>query len=65
MLDGVYWYLRSSLTGGIGGSAVTTFIGLALAVILAGAVTWFLSTAVQRELTKALKAAPSATGDAS
>lgn len=65
VLDGVYWYLRSSLTGGIGGSAVTTFIGLALAVILAGAVTWFLSTAVQRELTKALKAAPSAQGDAS
>lgn len=65
LLDGVYWYLRSSLTGGISSGGIpTTWIGLALAVVLAAVVTWFLSNAVQRELARALKAAPSAPGDA-
>ena len=49
ILDGGYWYLRSSLTGGISGSA-TIWIGLILALVLAVAITWFLSNAVSREL---------------
>lgn len=63
-LDGLYWFMRSSLTGGIATTGIpTSWIGLILAVVLAGAVTWFLSTAVERELARALKAAPRAPGD--
>lgn len=64
VLDGVYWYLRSSLTGGFAGGIPTTWIGLGLAVVLAAVVTWFLSNAVARELARALKGAPSPEGDA-
>jgi protease PrsW len=65
VLDGVYWYLRTSLTGGVTGGISTSWIGLGLAVVLAGIITWFLSSTVQREIDQALKSAPSAPGDAS
>jgi protease PrsW len=52
VLNGGYWYLRSSLTGGISGVS-TTWVGLILALILAVVVTWFLSQAVSRELKRA------------
>jgi hypothetical protein len=60
VLDGGYWYLRSSLTGGLSGST-TIWIGLILALILAIAITWFLSNAVRRELAKASGGSTSAT----
>lgn len=64
LLDGVYWFLRTSLTGGIAtGGIPTTWIGLLLAVVLAAVVTWFLSNAVQREIARATKSGQSAQGD--
>ena len=52
ILDGVYWYLRSSFTGGFTGS-LTPWVGLVLAAVLAVGVTWFLASAVRRELARA------------
>ncbi|MEA2621361.1 MAG: protease PrsW [Chloroflexota bacterium] len=64
VLDGLYWFLRSSLTGGFATTGIpSNWIGLILAVILAVAVTWFLSNAVTRELRRVVKSGPSAQGD--
>jgi protease PrsW len=60
VLDGLFWYFRSSLSGGLQGGISTTWIGLVLAAILAGVVTWFLALAVRNELSRALKSAGSA-----
>ena len=60
ILDGGYWFLRSSLTGGISGIS-TIWVGLILALILAVAITWFLSNAVSRELAKASGGSTTAT----
>ena len=56
VLNGIFWYLRSSLSGGLQGGVSTTWIGLILAAILAGIVTWFLALAVRNELRRALSA---------
>jgi hypothetical protein len=48
----VFWFLRSSFTGGFTGTP-SIWVGLVLAAILAVAVTWFLSDAVRRELARA------------
>ena len=53
LLNGVFFYLRGTLTRAslsASGSGARTWIGLALAAVLAGAVTWILSRAVQRDL---------------
>lgn len=57
ILDGVYWYLRSSFAGGFAGSP-SLWVGLGLAAVLAIAVTWFLANAVRRELARASAAPP-------
>lgn len=54
ILDGVFWYLRSSLSSGLQGGVSTTWIGLIVAAILAAVVTWFLALAVRNELNRAL-----------
>ena len=56
VLNGIFWYLRSSLSGGLQGGISTTWIGLVLAAVLAGIVTWFLAMAVRNELRRALAA---------
>jgi len=56
VLNGIFWYLRSSLSGGLQSGVSTTWIGLILAAVLAGIVTWFLSLAVRNELRRALSA---------
>lgn len=53
ILDGLFWYLRTSFSGGFAG-LTATWVGLILAALLALAVTWFLSTAVSRELARAV-----------
>jgi RsiW-degrading membrane proteinase PrsW (M82 family) len=55
-LDGIYWVLRSSFSGGLAGP-VTTFGGLVLAIVLAAGVTAFLAISVQRELSQVLRGA--------
>lgn len=62
VLNGVFWYLRSSLSGGLQGGISTTWIGLIIAAVLAAVVTWFLALAVRNELNRALAAGTSATG---
>lgn len=62
VLDGIFWYLRSSLSGGLQGGISTTWIGLIVAAILAGVVTWFLALAVRNELRRALAAGTPAEG---
>jgi len=60
ILDGVFWYLRTSFSGGFVGLA-PTWVGFILAAALAVVVTWFLATAVRRELARAVgSAAPPA-----
>jgi RsiW-degrading membrane proteinase PrsW (M82 family) len=56
VLNGIFWYLRSSLSGGLQGGISTTWIGLILAAVLAGIVTWFLAMTVRNELRRALAA---------
>ena len=65
ILDGIFWYLRTSVTGGFLGGIPTTWIGLGLAVILAAAVTGFLARAVRQEVDQELGAVGAgATGSA-
>ena len=61
-LDGVFWYLRSSLSGGLQSGISTTWIGLILAGILAAVVTAFLAIAVRNELGRAFKGSGGAAG---
>jgi RsiW-degrading membrane proteinase PrsW (M82 family) len=56
VLNGIFWYLRSSLSGGLQSGISTTWIGLIVAALLAAVVTWFLGLAVRRELGRALAA---------
>ena len=58
ILDGLFWFLRTSFTGGIQGAISTSWIGLILAVILAAIVTWFLALSVRRELNRQLGTVP-------
>lgn len=60
-LNGVFWYLRTSLSGGLQGGISTTWIGLVIAAVLAAVVTWFLALAVRRELNRALAGGGTAT----
>jgi RsiW-degrading membrane proteinase PrsW (M82 family) len=61
VLNGLYFYLRSSFSGGAVGPIPNTFIGLALALLLAVAVTVVLVRVLERELRRARAAAiPSA-----
>src|SRR5688572_959586 len=57
-LDGLFWFFRTSFTGGLQGGISTSWIGLILAVILAAVVTWFLALAVRRELARQLGTVP-------
>lgn len=52
-LDGIYFWIRTSVTGGMVSGVPSNWIGLILAVILAAAVTWFLSRAVARAMSRA------------
>ena len=58
ILNGLFWFFRTSFTGGLQGTISTSWIGLILAVILAAVVTWFLALAVRRELNRQLGAVP-------
>ena len=63
VLDGIFWYLRSSLSGGLqSGGISTTWVGLILAGVLAAVVTVFLAIAVRDELSRAFKGAGGAPG---
>jgi protease PrsW len=53
VLDGLYWMLRATFTGGFA-ALTTTWAGLALAVLLAVGVTVFLARSVQRDLGRVL-----------
>ncbi len=55
VLDGIYWILRASVTGGLAG-LTSTWAGLVLAILLAVGVTGFLAIAVRRELAAAIDA---------
>jgi RsiW-degrading membrane proteinase PrsW (M82 family) len=56
VLDGIFWYLRTSVTGGFLGGLPTTWVGLGLALVLAAAVTGFLARTVSREVDRELGA---------
>ena len=63
VLDGIFWYLRSSLSGGLqSGGISTTWVGLILAGVLAAVVTAFLAIAVRNELSRAFKGTGGAPG---
>ena len=55
ILAGIYWWLRTSVTGGFVGPIPKTWIGLGLAVVLAAVVTVFLASRVRGELDRAVR----------
>ena len=56
--NGIFWFLRTSVTGGFVSGIPTSWIGLGMAVLLAAAVTGFLARAVRKEVDRELRAAP-------